>query len=221
MTGVTGRIDNFTDAAFAFALSLLVIGSNAAPTSLDQLRAAMTDVPTFAIGFAIIAMFWTAHLRWRRLRGEGGWLSQLLTLALVFLVLVYVRPLQGMALSLSSYLGGSGTRFSGDVAGLFLIYGAGFAAMSALVAGLFVEAWRDEAIMPIGRCEALGNALIWGICAATGLVSMLITLTPVLRYAAPWAYATLPLTIPLAAFFFRWDDQAGRPSNEGGASPNA
>lgn len=203
MTGVTARIDSFTDAAFAFALSLLVIGSAGAPTDLAQLNAAMADVPTFAIGFGIIAMFWTAHLRWRRLRGEGGTASKLLTLALVFLVLVYVRPLQGMALSLSSYLGGSGTRFTGDLGGLFRIYGAGFAAMSGAVTGLFFEAHRDSRLPAAVRREALGEAVIWGICVATALVSVVLAVAGA-GFWAPWTYATLPITIPLAAWRFPW-----------------
>ncbi len=201
----TARLDSFTDAAFAFALSLLVIGSNAVPTSLADLRAAVADVPTFAIGFAVIALFWTSHLRWRRLRGAGGAVSMLLTLALVFLVLVYIRPLQGMALSLSSYLGGSGTEFRGDLGGLFLIYGAGFAAMSAVIAALFFEAHRDRHLDPNKRRVALGEAAIWGVCFATGLVSALMTLAPGLSFWAPWAYATLPVTIPLSAFHYPWD----------------
>jgi uncharacterized membrane protein len=210
MAGATSRLDNFTDAAFAFALSLLVIGSNAAPTGLAQLRAAMADVPTFAIGFAIIALFWTAHLRWRRLRGEGGLASRLLTLVLVFLVLVYVRPLQGMALSLSAYLGGSGTRFSGDLGDLFFIYGAGFAAMSLAVAGLFLDANRDQGLGAAARREALGESLIWGVCALTGLISMLLTLTGT-DHRAPWVYATLPISIPLAAWLFPWEPRGADP----------
>ena len=63
---MTSRLDNFTDAAFAFAVTLLVIGGSEAPTSLAMLARAVAEVPAFAIGFAIIAMFWFAHVRWRR-----------------------------------------------------------------------------------------------------------------------------------------------------------
>ena len=104
----TSRLDNFTDAAFAFAVTLLVIGGSEAPTSVAMLNAALAEVPAFAIGFAIIAMFWFAHVRWRHFRGEGDWLSAMLTVLLVFLVLIYIQPLRAMARSLSSFLGGSG-----------------------------------------------------------------------------------------------------------------
>ena len=63
-------------------------------------------MPAFAFGFAIIAMFWFAHVRWRRLRGDGDWLSTLLTLLLVFLVLIYVQPLRGMAAAVGLWFTG-------------------------------------------------------------------------------------------------------------------
>ena len=67
----TERLDNFTDAAFAFAISLLVIGGAGAPANFEALQAALGDVPAYAFGFAVIAMFWSGHVRWRALRGEG------------------------------------------------------------------------------------------------------------------------------------------------------
>jgi hypothetical protein len=39
------RVETFTDAAFAFAVSLLVISSDAVPTSFDQLTDALLGVP--------------------------------------------------------------------------------------------------------------------------------------------------------------------------------
>ena len=197
------RLDNFTDAAFAFALSWLLIGQDGAPTSIAELQAGLANLPAFAIGFGIIAMFWVAHLRWRRLRGAGGTLSKVLTLALVFLVLVYIRPLQGMALSLSTYLGGSGTRFIGGLGELFLIYGAGFAAMSATMMGLFFEARRDDAVSPAARREALGEGLIWGMCVATALLSVALAAGGA-GFWSPWVYATLPITVPILAWRFPW-----------------
>ena len=82
---MTSRLDNFTDAAFAFAVSLLVIGGARAPDNFDALVGALGDIPAFAFGFAVMAMFWLGHVRWRKLRGDGDWLSVLLTLVLVFL----------------------------------------------------------------------------------------------------------------------------------------
>ena len=201
----TSRLDNFTDAAFAFAVTLLVIGGSEAPTSVAMLNAALAEVPAFAIGFAIIAMFWFAHVRWRHFRGEGDWLSAMLTVLLVFLVLIYIQPLRAMARSLSSFLGGSGTPFSGDVGELFLIYGAGFVAMALTTAGLFAEALRNRGLGLVERQAVGGELLIWLILVATGIVSILLSLFPATEEVAPLVYATLPFTIGMFVWRFDWD----------------
>ncbi|HEX8223330.1 MAG TPA: TMEM175 family protein [Allosphingosinicella sp.] len=215
MATSAGRLDNFTDAAFAFALSLLVIGRGQAPTDYAALIAAMADLPAFAFGFAILGMFWYGHVRWRAHRGEGGPLSVGLTFVLVFLVMIYVQPLQAMSASLSTYLGGGGTRFAGDLGGMFAIYGAGFTGMAAVMAALFAEAQRQPGADARIRADALGETIIWLILAATGLVSMLLSLFRPTAPVAPFAYATLPLTIGLFAWRYRWagGDEAPEPAS--------
>ena len=202
---MTGRLDNFTDAAFAFAVTLLVIGGSESPTDQAMLTRAVAEVPAFAIGFAIIVMFWAAHVRWRSLRGEGDWLSALLSVLLVFLVLVYVQPLRAMARSFSNFLGGGGTPFRGDVGELFLIYGAGFVAMAAATAALFFELRRNASLDRTQRAAGRGEALIWLILVATGLVSILLAAFEATEVIAPAVYATLPVTIGLFTWRYDWD----------------
>lgn len=55
------RIDAFTDAAFAFALTMLVISFDHVPTSFAELTAPIKNIPAFAASFTQIAMFWYAH----------------------------------------------------------------------------------------------------------------------------------------------------------------
>lgn len=167
----------------------------------------MSDVPAFAIGFAVIAMFWFAHVRWRKLRGDGGTLSALLTFALIFVVLVYVKPLQAMTLSLSTFLGGSGTPFKGDLATMFFIYSGGFALMSALVGSLFLDAaYQADARAEI-RAIARGEGGIWLLIFLTGLASMLLAASP-FHFFAPWAYATLPFTVSVYSWSYPWPSPA-------------
>ena len=206
---VTARLDAFTDAAFAFAVTLLVIGGSDASATYEGLAAAVADVPTFAIGFAAIAMFWFAHVRWRSLRGEGDWLSIVLTLLLIFLVLIYIQPLRAMARSLASYLGGSGTPFVGDVGDLFIVYGAGFVAMSLATAGLFAESLRGNSMDRERRAAARGEMIIWLILVATGIVSILLAALDSTKAIAPLIYATLPFSVGL--FTARHDWTGGKP----------
>lgn len=202
---MTARLDNFTDAAFAFAVTLLVIGGSEAPTSYAMLADAVAEVPTFAIGFAIVAMFWFAHVRWRTYRGEGDWLSALLSVLLVFLVLIYVQPLRAMARSFATFLGGGGTPFAGDIGDLFLVYGAGFVAMAAATTALFLEARRNPALTDELRTAVRGETAIWSILVATGLVSILLALFEPTENLSPLAYATLPLTIGLFVWRYDWE----------------
>jgi uncharacterized membrane protein len=207
---MNNRLDNFTDAAFAFAVTLLVIGGSEAPADYAVLSAALAEVPAFAIGFALIAMFWFAHLRWRHYRGEGGWLSMLLTVLLIFLVLIYVQPLRAMARSFSSFLGGSGAPFQGAVGDLFFVYGLGFVAMAATTACLFFEAQRSHTIAAEMRRSARGEAYVFLILAATGIVSIFMTRFAAIANFSPLPYATLPISVGL----FNWRYFYRRPGGE-------
>lgn len=199
----SARIDAFTDAAFAFAVSLLVVGAGSSADGGDLLRQTVAAVPAFAIGFAIIAMFWLAHLAWRRLRGEGDARSTVLTLLLVFVTLVYVVPLRAMATSFADYLRGNPTGTAVSVGQLFVIYGIGFTAMSVVTALLFRDVLRDRALSAETRQAALGQVWIWSILAWTGALSAILALFPVTRLIAPWLYATLPISVGL--FAWQWD----------------
>lgn len=201
--GPTARLDAFTDAAFAFAVSLLVIGGAGAPADFEALVGALGDIPAFAFGFAVVLMFWFAHVRWRRLRGDGDWRSLLLTLLLVFLVLTYVQPLRAMAAATAIYFTGQGRGFEGDLPGLFAVYGTGFVAMALTVAALFGEALRGAELDGQGKAAAKGEIGIWLILAATGIASILISMTRWGPFAA-FAYSTLPLTIGLFVRRFDW-----------------
>ena len=208
---MTGRLDNFTDAAFAFAVSLLVIGGAGAPSEFDALVGALGDIPAFAFGFAVVVMFWLGHVRWRQLRGEGDMPSILLTLLLVFLTLIYIQPLRGMAAATGLWFTGQGGGFEGSLAGLFAVYGTGFVAMSLTMAALFREALRNPRLDLEGRAGARGEAIIWLILAATGILSILLSTT---RYGV-WAamvYPTLPITIGLFSWRYDWTGQRLKPA---------
>jgi hypothetical protein len=120
-------------------------------------------------------------------------------------VLIYVQPLRAMARSLSTFLGGSGTPFSGGVGDLFLIYGAGFVAMALTTMGLFAEARRNPDL-PAEEARAVrGEMLIWLILVVTGLVSIALSAVEATEEIAPLVYATLPVTIGLFVWRFDWD----------------
>ena len=201
------RLDNFTDAAFAFAVSLMVIGGAGAPQDFADLIRSLGDVPAFAFGFAVMAMFWLSHVRWRTMRGKGDWLATLLTLVLIFLTLVYVQPLRAMASAVGLWFTGQGRMFGGSLSDLFAVYGTGFVAMSLTMAALWSEPLRDLALTAEHRGNAKGERGIWLINAMTGLASILVSLTAYGKWAA-MLYMSLPLTISLFVWRHDWEGKA-------------
>ena len=88
------RLESFVDAAFAFAITLVVISVGHLPTSVPDMLQALRGVPTFALCFFMIARIWSRHRAWSlHYDLEDGYTLRL-SLLLVFLVLVYVYPLR-------------------------------------------------------------------------------------------------------------------------------
>src|SRR3546814_6417643 len=96
------RLETFVDAAFAFAVTLLVISIDEIPDSRAVLVLALKAVHAFAACFAMIALFWAAHARWSPRYGFEDAASTPIDLVLVFVGLVYVyqlRPHFGVVLA--------------------------------------------------------------------------------------------------------------------------
>jgi uncharacterized membrane protein len=100
------RMDAFVDAAFAFAVTLLVVAVGRIPTSVPELALAMRGVPAFAASFMLISRFWQSHRHWSRRYGLEDAKSVRLSLALVFVTLVYVYPLRMVAAVVMAMLSG-------------------------------------------------------------------------------------------------------------------
>ncbi len=88
------RLETFVDAAFAFAVSMLVISVGTVPDSIAELKTALKNIPAFAASFALIMLFWRGHDDWSRRYGLDDSYSSNLSILLVFAVLVFVYPLR-------------------------------------------------------------------------------------------------------------------------------
>lgn len=205
------RLETFVDAAFAFALTLLVISFDEIPASYDELVGALRNTPAFVASFAVIVMLWIGHRAWSRRYGAADVPALLLSLALVLIVMIYVYPLRAMmGAALSAITGGwvpAGFEMDSiaDVRGLFTVYGVGFAASVACIALLYVHALRRgkrEGWPRAGQANAFINAVVWALVASFGLISVLIArLAPDSWIPmAGWVYSLLGICAPLTGW---------------------
>lgn len=176
------RLETFADAAFAFAVTLLVVGGgDSIPTSFEEMTLAMKQVPAFAASFANIMLFWYAHHRWSRRFGLEDAGSVTLTLMLIFVVLVYVYPLKAIySGALDFFTGGYLDSYFGleslqDLRSMFVIFGTGYASLSGVIVLLNRYALRkaDELELdPLERYETVTEIQAWLINMAVPLISV-------------------------------------------------
>lgn len=182
------RLETFVDAAFAFALTLLVISGDTLPESFSELREALRRTPVFVLCFVLIAMFWSAHNRWSRRYGlEDGW-STVLSMALVLAVLVYVYPLRMVVASglyvmtdgfVPADLVMDGGNITYDLQTAFIIYGVGFGLMAVILLLLNLHALRRGDALGLDAIERLdtrGEIAIQAMLALSAVLSILVSL---------------------------------------------
>jgi len=142
------RIEALTDGAFALALTFLVIVQQEIPKNFDDLMQAFRQTPVFAASFAILILFWAAHVRWSRRYGLEDGPAVVLSALLVFTMLVFVYPLKiifgALFSSLSHGWVPGATRFESldQLQTLFILYGTGFMLMQLSLYGLYADARR-------------------------------------------------------------------------------
>src|SRR3954464_4303569 len=60
------RLETFIDAAFAFAVTMMVIASGQVPDNVTALLDAFRNVPAFVASVAVLSIFWRGHWLWSR-----------------------------------------------------------------------------------------------------------------------------------------------------------
>jgi uncharacterized membrane protein len=144
------RLEGFTDAVFAFAVTLLVV-SLEVPKTFPELMVAMHGFFAFGICFTLLANVWYQHYRFfRRYALENPWVV-FLNCALLFFVLFYVYPLKFLFTAMFE----RPEIEAPEVRALFTIWSLGCAAVFAVFALLYLHAWRIRAQLELTRLEAI------------------------------------------------------------------
>jgi uncharacterized membrane protein len=204
----TTRLETFVDAAFAFALTMLVISVDVIPDSMDELVDALKRIPAFAASFAIVVNFWHGHYRWSRRFGVEDAGSVVLSLLLVFVVLVFLYPLRLMMSGALSSMSGGWLPSEIEITSvdelrlLAVVYGVAFALLSGALVALNARVRRMQVDPPLSaedRAVAGVEAQAWGVLAGLGAVSTILALLmpPAWIGLAVWIWMSLALIMPL------------------------
>ena len=197
-----GRLNAFSDGVFALSATLLVVRLEV-PTSYDALLEALRGFPAFFLAFAALVSLWFNHRGFfARYRLGDGWTVALNAL-LLFVVLLYVYPLKLLTEVVSErFLWAAPDVTVGmgrtETQGLFLVYGAGFAAVFALYTALHLRAWLLRDRLGLGERaagELRNDIVILAAIACVGVVSMLAAAAGLgLGWGLPfWIYVLAPL----------------------------
>lgn len=196
----TTRLEAFSDAAFAFALTLLVVSLDV-PRSYDALIGLMYGLPSFACCFAILSWIWYEHATFFRRYPLQDPLTVTINCALLFVVLFYVYPLKFMfdsmfAQMLPQPVDPVVPMTLGQLGSASAVYGLGFLVLFLLFALLYARAYAKrgelnlDALKLFDLKSAAGHHLV---SVAVGLVVTLFALAGPLRFAfvAPMLFALM------------------------------
>jgi uncharacterized membrane protein len=156
------RIEGLSDAVFAFAVTLLVV-SLEAPKRFDDLMKLMHGFVSFGICFLLLLMIWHAQYIYFRRYALDDRVSFVLNAALLFVVAFYVYPLKFLTTLMTNAL----TRYQEvDAAGnaiqamrnsdwkpLMMIYSAGFIALYAIFALMYLHAYKLRDALDLNAME--------------------------------------------------------------------
>src|ERR1051325_10893326 len=125
------RLETFIDAAFAFAISMLVIVAQQIPDNIQAILAAFKNVPTFICSIAVLGIFWRGHWLWSRRYGLEDGASAFISWTMIVTILIFIYPLKAIFGAMWFLLSHGrigqplGLHTNGDARALFAVYALG------------------------------------------------------------------------------------------------
>src|SRR4026208_1497883 len=181
------RLETFIDAAFAFAISMLVISAQQIPDNIQALLAAFKNVPTFICSITVLGIYWRGHWLWSRRFGLEDGVSILISWTMIVTMLIFIYPLKAIFGAMWNLLsnGQVGQPFSlhtteAQARTIFAIYALGLIAISAEILLLNLHVWQLRGPLRLNDRETLvtrGELSGWSIPVSVGIVSLVFALT--------------------------------------------
>lgn len=184
------RIEGFSDAVFAFAMTLLVV-SLEVPHTFTELLGTIRGFIAFGISFYLLILVWYGHYQFFRRYGLQDAITTWLNTFLLFVILFYVYPLKFLftllinqallslgvpGFSLDVALPGGGTApmiEPNQVATLMIIYGAGYLAVNFLFALFYYRAYTRRHDLELNALETFDTRASLRVYLMNGGVALL------------------------------------------------
>jgi uncharacterized membrane protein len=208
------RLETFIDAAFAFAITMLVIAAQQIPDDIETLLAAFKNVPAFIMSVIVIGIFWRGHWLWSRRYGLEDGISILISWAMIVTILIYIYPLKAIFSSMWFFLSDGqvghalGTHFEPQARALFAIFALGFIAIALELVLLNLRAWHLREplrLNPRERSITRHEIAGWSVPVGVGIVSLVLALS-LPREQLPWSgwvYFSMAILVPLHSAYQR------------------
>ncbi|MES2279254.1 MAG: TMEM175 family protein [Bacteroidota bacterium] len=212
------RLETFSDAAFAFALTLIIV-SIEVPKNFDELFETMKGTVSFAVCFTIIFQIWNTQNLFFRKYGLKDSLTTMLNGMLLFVVLMYAYPLKFLSILLfgkTTYMvnGVSHDMISaGQTGTLMIIYSIGYTVIYLIFYFMHINALRHAEEIELSPKEIYSTkteTYINLICAGIGTLAILLAIVLPANIAGYSGFTFFLL--PLA--FFGWYSQRGKRSRQ-------
>lgn len=185
--GEVSRIEGFSDAVFAFAMTLLVV-SLEVPVTFGELAEKMLGFIPFGITFLMFMQVWYWHYKYFRRYGLQDTPTIILNAVLLFVVLMYVFPLKFLfTLLVNQFRGVADTVMvngkpetaieGGQWNSLMIIYGVGYIAVHGLFALLYWHAYRQRQALELNSlevCYTTNSMWLFLWIASVGVASVII-----------------------------------------------
>ena len=192
------RVEGFSDAVFAFAVTLLVV-SLEVPKSAQELFHTMWGFLAFGVCFAFLVLIWFDHHTFFKRYPLTDTTTLLLNMVLLFVVLLYVYPMKFLfTLLVNGLVLGhqvEAVKSVAEIKTLMVIYGLGFLTVNGVLFLMHFHAWRQRDALHLdqGECAELAGTLRrFLINGGVALLSILIArFTSDNGLLAGWTYMLL------------------------------
>ncbi|MDH4020803.1 MAG: hypothetical protein OEU84_14505 [Xanthomonadales bacterium] len=177
------RLEVFIDAAFAFAVTMLVISFDSIPRSYDEVMLAVKSIPAFVVAVAQLVWIWHTHNVWSRRFGLDTTYTVFISSVLLIVVLIYVYPMRIMAGGMfawlsNDYLPSNFNDISLDeLRDMFVFLAIGFIALCLVFVQMNRYAARLKGELRLSDFELFETrslAIMWSGAAVIGLLMIIL-----------------------------------------------